>query len=95
MLGVLNTSCKWEKALERNKYNEISYAAPVVIPCAINKEPRLTITDTGLLKTEDTYYVLHTPVSDDDLIDGVRVAVTPILSHSGELLWYKAVTLNG
>ena len=23
MIGVLNTSCKWEKALERNRYNEL------------------------------------------------------------------------
>lgn len=95
MLGILNTTCNWEKNMGVNAYNEPTYANSVTLPCAIYHETKLKQTDIGLVKYDEKYYVLHTnQVSDKDLINGEEVAVEIVKSLSGAVLYYRAVVLN-
>lgn len=95
MIGVLNSTCSWQRKEQTNKYGESTYSSPTFLPCAISKDVKLTQTDTGLIKTEEKYYILHTDVvSDGDLLDGYVVAVSEIKDLIGSTAFYKAAILN-
>lgn len=95
MIGVLNSTCSWQRKEQTNKYGESTYSSPTSLPCAISKVVKLTQTEAGLIKTEEQYYILHTEVvSDGDLIDGHLVAVSEIKDLMGSTAFYKAVILN-
>lgn len=96
MIGVLNDTCKWCKQLNKNKYGEVDYSEPIILPCAISKDVRLVQTDLGLIKQEEKYYILHfAEVQDGDTIDDKIVSVGCIKDFRGQVLYYKAVVLNG
>ncbi len=91
MLGVLNRKCQWQKRESVNIYNESTYAPPVELDCAIAKEPKITQTEAGLMTTSSTYYILHTPITDGDLIDGKIAKCEEIRTLFGDIAWYKVV----
>lgn len=98
MIGVLNTTCLLCKQSSVNKYGEPTYNTPISIPCSIGKDTRLTQTDTGLIKTEEMYYILHSAgaeVQDGDTLNGQVVAVSEIKDLMGSTLYYKAVVVDG
>ena len=96
MIGVLNTTCKWCKQEEVNKYGETTYSTPITLPCAVGKEVKLKQTDIGLVRTDEQYYILHfAEVQYGDTIDGYTVAVSEIKDLRGNTAYYKAVVLNG
>ena len=96
MKGILNSSCVWCKKENVNKYNEISYASPITLPCAVGKDIKYKQTDNGLIKIEEKYYILHSAgVGDGDTLDGHIVSVGEIKDTRGRTAYYKAVVLNG
>lgn len=95
MLGVLNDTCLWCKQSTINKYGEPTYTPPTPLPCATGKDTRLTQTDTGLIKTDELYYILHSAgVQDGDTLNGHTVAVQEVKDLSGRICFYKAVVVN-
>ena len=98
MIGVLNTTCLWCKQSSVNKYGEPTYNTPISIPCSIGKDTRLTQTDTGLIKTEEMYYILHSAgaeVQDGDTLNGNTVAISAVSDLSGNVCYYRAVVVDG
>lgn len=98
MKGILNSSCVWCKKESVNKYNEITYASPTTIPCAVGKDIRYKQTELGLVKIEEKYYILHSAgaeVQDGDTLDGHIISIGSIKDTRGQIAYYKAVVLNG
>ena len=96
MKGILNTTCKWEKQEEMNKYGECSYSSPTTLPCACGQDIHYKQTDAGLVKVQEKYFILHTPdVKDGDRINGDIVSVGVFRDTRGKITYYKAVVLNG
>ena len=96
MIGVLNSTCKWQKKTT-NKYNEtIISTPPTILPCTAGQDLKLKRTEAGLESFNEVYYILHSVgVQTGDLINGQEVAVSEIKDLGGRTAYYKAVVLNG
>lgn len=97
MLGVLNTTCKWQQnVVDIGFFPEDDLSTPTYIQCAKSTESKFIQTDKGLIKKDIKYFILHTDqVKTGDFIDDLKVSVTPVLDLSGSIQWYKAVVVDG